>query len=302
MRAKRFASDGFPQMIVECLARRIMAPFQGVLQIIRVGAGEAESVDGVHWVLYAAHPDILAHSGLSEVRFGTWSAAEGLRRAMVRGTAAGGLIESIGQPLIGALQAFAAQAPFPLQDRLEYWLLDAESREPLVLIDTLLPDEAVPPAEPARWLPGKAARDEFAGLPELERMIAERAGRRPAAAWFERAVTGGGRDARNLYHPASHFPRLLLTTEWPESRQRRLAGAFIDWWAPALLQLQHLDDAERRRLERAAARRAMVLARLFRLYPKTMDQQLIRVTRVQARMQATGSEHAHYEEPFLWLE
>ena len=68
-------------MMVECLARRIMAPFQGVLQIIRVGAGEAESKDGVHWILYAAHPDILAHSGLSEVRFGTWSADTGLRRA-----------------------------------------------------------------------------------------------------------------------------------------------------------------------------------------------------------------------------
>jgi hypothetical protein len=287
-------------MIVECLARRIMAPFQGVLQIIRVGAGEAESVDGVNWVLYAAHPDILAHSGLSEVRFGTWSAVEGLRRAMVRGTAAGGLVERIGQPLIGALQAFAAQAPFPLHDRLEYWLLDAETRQPLVLIDTLLPDEAVPPAEPARWLAGKAARDEFAGLPELEGMIAERASRRPVAAWFERDETGGGRDARHVHYPASHFPRLLLTTEWPEGRQRRLAGAFIDWWAPALLQLQHLDDAERRLLERAAARRATVLARLFRLYPKTMDQQLIRVTRVQARMQATGSGHAYYEEPFLW--
>jgi hypothetical protein len=289
-------------MMVECLARRIMAPFQGVLQIIRVGAGEAESVDGVHWVLYAAHPDILAHSGLSEVRFGTWSAGQGLRRAMVRGTAAGGLIERIGQPLIGALQAFADQAPFPLQDRLEYWLIDARTREPLVLIDSLLPDEAVPPAEPASWLPGKAARDEFTDLAELEEMIAARAGRRPEAAWFERDAAGRGRDAEKVSYPASHFPRLLLTTRWPEQRQRRLARGFIDWWAPALLQLQHLDDGERGRLERVATRRALALARLFRLYPKTMDDSLIRVARVQARMQAAQTHAAHYEEPFLWLE
>ena len=289
-------------MIVECLARRIMAPFQGVLQIIRVGAGEAESVDGVNWVLYAAHPDILAHSGLSEVRFGTWSAGQGLRRAMVRGTAAGGLIERIGQPLIGALQAFADQAPFPLHDRLEYWLLDADTREPLVLIDSLLPDEALPPAEPTNWLPGKAAHDEFAGLEALQGMITERAGRRPEAAWFERDAAGGGRDADGASYPATHFPRLLLTTQWPERRQRRLASAFIDWWAPALLQLQHLDDAERGMLERAAARRAPALARLFRLYPKIMDEGLIRVARVQARMQASKTHAAHYEEPFLWLE
>ena len=170
-------------MIVECFARRLMAPFQGVLQVIRVGDGEAESTDGVHWVLYAAHPDIPAHSGL-EVRFGTWTADSGLRRAMVRGTAAGDLIERIGEPLIGALEAFARQTPFPLQDRREYWLLDAQTREPLVLIDSRLCDEPVPPAVQPRWLPGKAAADEFAGLAELEDPIARRAGRRPMAEWL----------------------------------------------------------------------------------------------------------------------
>jgi len=289
-------------MIVECFARRIMAPFQGVLQIIRVGAGEAESTDGVNWVLYAAHPDILAHSGLSEVRFGTWSAASGLRRAMVRGTAAGGLIERIGEPLIGALEAFADQAPFPLHDRLEYWLVDADTRAPLVLIDSLLPDEPVPPAEPARWLPGQAARAEFAELEALEAMVTQRAGRRPQALWFERDAEGGGYDGARRRYPAGHFPRLLLTTDWPGADQRRLAQAFIDWWAPALLQLHHLDDAERAFLERSATRRATVLARLFRLYPKTLDEGLIRVARVQARMQRSGASAAHYEEPFLWLE
>ena len=289
-------------MIVECFARRIMAPFQGVLQVIRVGAGEAESVDGIDWVLYAAHPDILAHSGLSEVRFGTWSAEEGLRRALVRGTAAGDLIERIGQPLIGALQAFAGQAPFPLQDRREYWLLDGETRAPIVLIDTRLSDEPIPPAEPHNWLPGKAARDEFAGLAQLESMIAQRAGRRPLAAWFERDTDGSGVDSERRRYAATHFPRLMLTRRWPEARQRRLAREFIDWWAPALLQLQHLSDAERAGLETAAVRRATALARLFRLYPKLVDERLIRVARVQARLQASGPAVAHYEEPFVWSE
>jgi hypothetical protein len=288
-------------MMVECFARRIMAPFQGVLQVIRVGDGEAESVDGRHWVLYAAHPDILAHSGLSEVRFGTWSPDFGLRRAMVRGTAAGGLIERIGEPLIGALEAFAAQAPFGLKDRREYWLLDGSTHEPLVLIDSLLPDEPVPPAEPARWLPGKAARDEFPQLAELEAMLGARAGRRPRAAWFERDRRGGASDAEGARYPAEFFPRFMLTLHWPEPVQRRLAAAFVDWWAPALLQLHHLSDGERARLERVAARRAAAMARLHRLYPKTLDERLLRVARVQARMQATR-QAAHYEEPFLWSE
>lgn len=289
-------------MIVDCFARRIMSPFQGVLQVVRVGAGEAESTDGRHWVLYAAHPDILAHSGLSEVRFGTWSTKEGLRRSMVRGSAAGDLIEQIGQPLIGALEAFSDQAPFPLQDIREYWLLDAINREPLVLVDTLLHDEKVPPAESPRWLPGQAARAEFTQLPLLEALLAERAGRHPEGMWFKRDAQGGGRCAGGVVYPAEHFPRLMLKTDWPDATHRRLAESFIEWWAPALLQLHHLVDSERSALERSAAKRAEATARLFRLYPKMIDEGVIRVARVQARMQRSHNASAHYEEPFIWSE
>jgi hypothetical protein len=289
-------------MMVECFARRIMAPFQGVLQVIRVGAGEAESTDGVHWVLYAAHPNILAHSGLSEVRFGTWSVDTGLRRAMVRGTAAGHLIERIGEALIGALEAFAGQVPFVLHDRHECWLLDAKTREPLVLLDSLLPDDPIPLAEVPRWLPGQAARDEFADLAELEQMIQRRAGRRPAAVWFERDPEAVAQGSQRRREAEALFPRFLLTTQWPEVRQRRIAEAFIAWWAPALLQLHHLSDPERLRLEQAAVQRAGALARLFRLYPKTVNEHLIRVARVQARLQASQCSKAHYQEPFLWSE
>ncbi len=289
-------------MMVECFARRIMVPFQGVLQVIRVGAGEAESTDGVHWILYAAHPDILAHSGLSEVRFGTWSVDTGLRRAMVRGTAAGHLIERIGEPLIGALEAFAGQVSFALHDSLECWLLDAQTRKPLVLLDSLLPDEAIPLAEVARWLPGQAARDEFADLAELEQMILRRAGRRPAAAWFERDPEAVAQRSQRSWEVEASFPRLLLTTQWPEARQRRIAEAFIAWWAPALLQLHHLSDPERLRLEQAAVQRAGALARLFRLYPKILNERLIRAARVQARMQASQCNKARCQEPFFWSE
>ena len=287
-------------MTVECFARRIMAPFQGVLQVIRVGHGEAESTDGVHWVLYVAHPDILAHSGLSEVRFGTWSAADGLRRAAVRGTAAGGLIEAIGEPLIEALEQWAGDAPFALADSRECWLLDQQSGAPLVLIDTRLPDETPPAMASARWLPGCAAQQEFADLSHLEAALRKRGGPRPRAAWFLRGRDGDGVAADGDRIPASAFPRLLLTTDWPEQQVCVLAQAFIAWWAPALLQLQHLDDTERADLERSAAHRASVVERLFRLYPKTIDKPLLRTTRVQARMQASQGVGGCYQEPFLW--
>jgi len=175
--------------------------------------------------------------------------------------------------------------------------------EPVILVDSRIPGEPVPPMEQQpRWLPGQAARAEFSGLDELERMISRRTGRRPQAVWFERDEAGAGKGPGHSRFAEPYFPRLLLTTHWPEPGQRRLAESFIDWWAPALLQLQHLRDRERARLEQAAARRASVLARLFRLYPKTLDERLIRVARVQACMQASTETPAHYEEPFLWAE
>lgn len=279
-----------------------MAPFQGVLQVVQAGHGEAESTDGVHWVLYVAHPDILAHSGLSEVRFGTWSAAGGLRRAAVRGTAAGGLIEAIGGPLIEALERHAGDAPFPLRDRVECWLLDQHTEAPLVLIDSRLPGEGLPRAEPARWLPGVAAREGFRDLSRLEAALRTRSGRTPVARWFERDALGDAVDREGRRHTRAEFPRLLLTTDWAEPALCTIAEAFIAWWAPALLQLQHLDDGERLRLEQAAAGRASVVERLFRLYPKTMDERLLRVVRVQARMQDSESVEGSYREPFLWSE
>lgn len=289
-------------MLVDCFARRILAPFQGVLQVVRVGNGEAESTDGVNWVLYAAHPDILAHSGLSEVRFGTWTRDAGLRRAMVRGTANGRLVEQIGEALVAVLGERAPQVPFTLRDHHECWLLDEATGEPLVLLDSRLAGEPLPPPQTPRWLPGQAARQGYAGLAELEQLVARRAGVRPRAAWYSRQPdsTATGADGETV--PAETFPRLLLTTRWPGARARRLAEGMIAWWAPALLQLQHLEEHERAGLEQAALGRAGALERLVRLYPQIIDPVPLRAARVKARLQAGGPGAAHYTEPFHWSE
>ncbi len=289
-------------MLVDCFARRILAPFQGVLQVVRVGHGEAESTDGVNWVLYAAHPDILAHSGLSEVRFGTWTRDAGLRRAMVRGTANGRLVERIGEALVDSLETSVRDLPFTLRDHHECWLLDGETGEPLVLLDSRLPGEPLPPPETPRWLPGQAARLGFSGLAELEDLLVRRAGARPRAAWFGRHPDGTAVAPDGQRLPAEAFPRLLLSTRWASARARRLAEGMIAWWAPALLQLQHLDDRERAGLEQAALNRAGALERLVRLYPRIIDPVPLRAARVKARLLAGGPGAAHYTEPFHWSE
>ena len=59
---------------MRCHGSRILSPFHGTLHTISVEHGDAETTDGVHWVLYVAHDKIVAHTGLSEVRYGTWQA------------------------------------------------------------------------------------------------------------------------------------------------------------------------------------------------------------------------------------
>ena len=78
---------GQVEVIVECFARRLMAPFQAFCR--SSAAGEAAEHRRRQLGAVCAHLTSFRPPGLSEVRFGTWTGDFGLRRAMVRGTAAG---------------------------------------------------------------------------------------------------------------------------------------------------------------------------------------------------------------------
>ncbi|MET0091375.1 MAG: hypothetical protein ABW068_15385 [Candidatus Thiodiazotropha sp.] len=46
-------------------SRRLLAPFQGVQQIVSVPGGIAETMDGRQWKLYVHDDAIVSHTGLS---------------------------------------------------------------------------------------------------------------------------------------------------------------------------------------------------------------------------------------------
>ncbi len=273
-------------MEIRCYSRRLLSPFHGVQQVLTIPGGIAESLDGGLWKLYVADERIVSHTGLSEVRYGDWSRQRGLQRSKIRGTAPSGLIETIGDRLVEALQRYAEQIPFPLADRFECWLLHGESGRPLALLDSAVEHDALAAIDSPTWYPGGAEGRRFASeagdIDDLTRLIRDAAGRRPSAVWIERQTREGIASDGKRYRTEA-FPPMLLSTDWPSPSAWRLVTDYLDWQAPWLLQLD-LDQGLRERLEQAAWQRPRETERVFRLFPQICDDRGLTVTRVKARL------------------
>lgn len=290
-------------MAARCHGSRILSPFHGTLHVVSVEHGDAETTDGVHWVLYVAHEKIVAHTGLSEVRYGTWQAGIGLKRAAVRGSARGDLIEQVGARLVDALQRHAHRVPFRLADRHECWLLEAESDRPLALLTSVQAFGDRKPQEQARWYPGQSSVSQFCSehgdTRRLAALVNGAAGSPARLIWVERSRNGDGHTDDGSRLPRELFPELLLREQWQRAEDDALVQDFIAWQAPWLLQLPDLTLSTRRRLEQAAWTRARESDRVHRLFAGLLDRQGLTVARVKARLMTDGPAPESRPEPFL---
>ena len=72
-----------------CYSQRLLNPFRGVVNIIRYKSAEAVTSDGIHWDIYVSNDSLLdglEHGKsvqISDIRYGRWSANEGLTRGPV---------------------------------------------------------------------------------------------------------------------------------------------------------------------------------------------------------------------------
>lgn len=302
-----------------CLRRT--NPFLGLAAVVRTEGGHALSLDGRHWQLeVAAYPPrgLWSADGHSEqlrfFRFGTWSEAEGVSQVPLNPIMDIGRMLNESERLIGAIRNAAPRLPFPLAAELELWLLDSDDA-PLALLATAIDldgkdqldlDQFARP----HWNAGGRGERRFRsaalsarGIPErdgaslslhadlLERRVEQAAGRRRQAQWFRRDAEGGscvGHHApahllgRRL--PARAFPALTLRTEWQDAEDAALVADYIRWLSPYLLMLPGLDEALRARLERSAAKHALAVAKLWRLYPRLIDSAFVRRARVEAEL------------------
>jgi hypothetical protein len=185
-----------------------------------------------------------------------------------------------------------AQVPFAAADRYEYWLLDATDGKPLALLHSCIHEEEMARHSPrAVWIAMPAAQLAVSAPEEdrthyvppvnyrLQKLIEERAGTKPRAAWFERSSP-----------VTDEFPPCLIKERWDSEEQQRLCDRYLDRLAPRLLMLQDLPHTVRQRLELAARAHVFDVERFHPLYPQVVDQKLIAAARVEAQLRRTAGE------------
>jgi hypothetical protein len=285
-------------------SRRLMLPFVGVVQIAEMEKARALSLDGDYWsIQYRLPTNPQEQTGRRRVDPGsTYTRILGYNHAAV-GTVQQGRLED--RPVHPALDVdevrsashrlfeavTAARLPFEAADPYEYWLLDPRDETPLALLYTSVDEQARATTPPRlEWHPMPAAElkveppeppQSFYVPPvnyRLERMVAERAGSRPRAAWFERKGPSGG-----------DFPPCLVSEDWQDEQQQVLCDLYIRRLAPRLLMIHGLPRPVRHRLEQAAREYVFEIERFHALYPEVVDHRLLTAARVEARMRRANS-------------
>ena len=136
----------------------------------------------------------------------------------------------------------------------------------------------------------------------LNRMINQRAGKQPSAQWFYRDNFdyGKGVSGINLKSKlagrelsARLFPKMLIQQRWAYKSDETLVEAFINWLSPYLLVLDFIRDAQREILEQSAKKYALLVDKMYPLYPKVIDQKAINAARVEARMRRSNQVVKH---------
>ncbi len=305
---------------VECYAQRLLNPFRGAMHVIRYRAAEAVTTDGLHWDIYVANDQLLegldgvCGAQISDLRYGRWSAAEGLKRGPLYPSADFRRMEEMGAVVYEHLRLWHQRVPFVFRDSYELWLLDSEDR-PLALLHTAIDERELPGSAWPHWRIGLAAQSRFhsAAVHGAESNCADylaayingRAGDPARAQWFLREADGSGRGMlvvgggsqgltlRRLGREA--FPELCLSAQAHDEAHARLIEDFHAWQAAWLLVLPDLGREVRGRLESCARQQALVVQSQHRLYPQTVDRPTIRAALVEAVLRraesaATGRE------------
>jgi len=291
--------------VIRMYSRRLLLPFVGVVQIAEIDGARALSMDGEYWsIQYRLPTNPEQPRGGPRVDPGsTYTRIVGYNHAAVATVKQGKLenhpvhpalnvddVRSASRQLFEAVTT--ARLPFEAADRYEYWLLDARDEAPLALLYTCVgahEREHTPPRAEWHPMPASELKVEPPEPPQsfyvppvnyrVERMVEERAGTKPKAAWFDRHARDEG-----------DFPPCLLREDWQDRQQQELCDRYICRLAPRLLMLQGLAPSARERLESAAREYVFEIERFHALYPEVIDHRLMTAARVEARMRRANDD------------
>ena len=303
-------------MNIVCYSERILNPFRGVMNVIALDDAEAVTTDGVNWFLYVRDhfdtaddtPEEFADVDNPDIRFGTWNQKDGLKRAPVLPCYHYQEIQIKGERLLEVVRHYANDVPFEFRDYYELWLLDQDTHQPLSLLDSVCCDRDIYHTDTLTWRAGNLCRHSFSsesvqlisGLEThadmLDYLVNKRAGGKPSAQWFLREDNGYGYglEGINIDHELEGrelsprmFPRMFVEQQWEDMTMNALINDFIAWQSPWLLLLDFLKDAQRDALEQAAKKQAVLVDKLHLLYPKVINDKLIKAARVEAMLRNT---------------
>jgi hypothetical protein len=310
-------------MSFHCYAQRLLNPYRGIINCIRYRSAEAVTADGVHWDIYVSNEALQDKraSGkyqVSDIRYGKWSAASGLKRGPVYPSDDFRAMEDMGAIVYEHLLQVHEDVPFSFADRYELWLLGTDN-QPLALLDSALSQDEIDLEQSRVWKPGMECKRTFTsavvdelGLTTATGDVADYlavyvnncAGSRSVAQVFERGADASGLGcgginlepelaSRRL--PAADFPVNLLAARQHDDLHRQLLSDFLSWQAPWLLLLPTLPAEMRRQYEASARVQALKTAGQYQLYPEIINQAVIDAALVEARIRETMPQQQHEE-------
>lgn len=301
-------------MEFKCFAQRLLNPFRGVMHSIQYGAAEAVTTDGVQWDIYVSNDelkqDLLSVTPIqtSDIRYGSWSAAAGLKRGPIYPSDDFKRMEAMGAAVYEKLLEIHDTVPFPLQDHYELWLLD-QQQLPLALLHSVVDEGEIELDIPLTWRAGQSCQklfrpetvypkieDSLSAAEVLANTIHHNANApNLQAQWFLRQADGSGQAIATINCDAP-LGRILHENEFgtPFINQQRIASEYHNlftdyksWLSPWLLLLPQLNDMERAFMEQQCRANALAVATQYRLYPKVIDPSIIKAARVEAMLRNT---------------
>ena len=310
-----------------CYSQRMLNPFRGVMNVIDCGDADAVTTDGKVWTLYLRDNNLqnIANDGdmtieIPDIRFAIWSAETGLKRCPLLNTMDYDAIQAAGLALLELVKQYAEQVPFELADHYELWLLDKHMDLPLALLHSECFKSELSEPEYIPWTSGILCRDSFQSQylfehsplnhPEnhaqwLAEQINTAAGKRPRVQWFLRdkkrngiglKCSGDNPQLEERQLPKHFFPKLLINRRWVNKPVSKVVKDYLNWHSPWLLLLQHFGDATRALLEAMACQRqALTVDAQQQLYPKIINEQIMKAARVEALMRKANGEVSSHQ-------
>ncbi len=284
------------------------------MNIIEYKGAEAVSLDGKHWDIYVNNR-ALVHDlpsdrriQTSDIRYGSWSEAKGLKRGAIYPSDDFKLMEQEGAILYQYLLEHHDEPPFPFLDNYELWLLDADN-QPLALIDSSRRELDMEKQPLLDWRAGILCCNEFRSAAYekiknrhqadisagqyLTHYINHLCDSPPRAQWFKRTMDGHGIGLHGHHIPTSlegrelndlAFNEFMINEQNHDTLHSNLINEFIQWQSPWLLLLDTLTDSQRMIFEEKSRSRALIVDQLYQLYPEIIDISFINTARVEAAL------------------